>query len=338
MSTISDFSSLLSLRGGGRNRLRGGCDNGGAVAVIVVVIVILFLVIIGAAVWGSGCTDKEYYVVTANGEVAKVQGMRASTARNRVFGGRRAATEVTTQAEVEKALNGDKPAIVFLYMNGCGHCTRTKPIFDELAQELRGVHMMKVNADQCRQLCAKEGISGFPTFLTNFGYAPGEPRGKWKKYVGAKATKADLKKMLMGYQSDKKSRIVVSPVAGGGGARTQEEIKPVNTPPRYGEARLANEAEAVQALREAAPAAVFVFAEWCGFCKKFDPVFNEAAKAFPHMKLLKVDSAKAAALVKEHGITGFPTILTNFANERGEKKHVGYLPAEALAQLLNKAK
>lgn len=336
MSTISDFSSLLSLRGGS-NRLRGGCsDNGAAVAVIVVVIVILFLVIIGAAVWGSGCTDQEYYVVTSSGEVAKVKGMRASTARNKVFGGRRASTEVTTEAEVVKALNGDKPAVVFLYMDGCGHCTRTKPMYDELASELRGVHMLKANAAACRQLCAQQGITGFPTFLTNFGYAPGEAHGKWKKYVGAKATKADLKKMLMGYQADKKSRIVVSPVSAGGGAAAHEEDmkRPVTTPPRYGEAKEVSEAEAIAALRGAAPAAVFVYAEWCGFCKKFDPVYSDAAKNFPGVQLLKLDSAKAANLVKENGITGFPTVLTNFGEK---KKHVGYLPAEGLAQLLNKA-
>lgn len=340
MSTISDFSSLLNLRGG--KRLRGGCsDNGAAVAAIVVVIVILFMVIIGAAVWGSGCADKEYYVVTSSGEVAKVRGMRASTARNRVFGGVRAATEVTTQAEVEKALNGEKPAVVFLYMNGCGYCTRTKPMYDELAQELRGVQMLKVNADHCRELCAKEGINGFPTFLTNFGYGPNEARGKYKKYVGAKATKADLKKMLLGYQADRKSRGVVSPMGGSRivvspvavGEHDEDKKKPVTTPPRYGEARPASEAEVVAALRSAEPAAVFVHADWCGFCKKFDPVFSDAARAFPAIKMLKVDSAKAQQLVKEHGITGFPTILTNF----GEKKHVGYLPAEGLAQLLNKA-
>lgn len=334
MSTISDFSSLLSLRGGRTNGLRGGCsENGAAVAVIVVVIVILFMVIIGAAVWGSGCTDKEYYVVTSSGEVAKVRGMRASTARNRVFGGRRASTEVTTEAEVVKALNGDKPVVVFLYMDGCGHCMRTKPMYDELASELRGVNMVKANAANCRQLCAQQGISGFPTFLTNFGYGPGEAHSKWKKYVGAKATKADLKKMLLGYQADKKSRIVVSPVAAGGGAAADDMKRPVTTPPRYGEAKEASEAEAIAALRGAAPAAVFVYAEWCGFCKKYDPVFSEAAKAFPAIQMLKVDSAKAANLVKENAITGFPTTLTNF----GDKKHVGFLPAEALAQMLNKA-
>lgn len=329
MSTISDFSSLLSLRGGGK-RLRGGCsDNGAAVAAIVVVIIILFMVIIGAAVWGSGCTDTEYYVVTSNGDLAKVKGMRASTARNKMFGGRRAATEVASQAEVERALSDSKPTAVFLHMDGCGHCMRTMPMYDELAAELRGVHMLKANAKTCRELCAKYGINGFPAFLTNFGYAPNEPRGQWKKYVGAKATKADLKKMLLGYQAKKNSRIVVSPVAAA--AAPVHMAAPVHS---TGEARTVSEADAVQALRAANPAAVFVYADWCGFCKKFDPVFSDAARSFPGVKLLKVDSAKAATLVKEHGITGFPTILTNF----GEKKHVGFLPAEGLAQLLNKAK
>ena len=80
------------------------------------------------------------------------------------------------------------------------------------------------------------------------------------------------------------------------------------------------------ALEGSTPAVVFVSADWCGFCKKLMPVWDEAATGwkFNHIKMVRVDAKDAPGLIKKHGVTGFPVMLSN----RGEKKYVGYRPKE----------
>jgi glutaredoxin len=135
------------------------------------------------------------------------------------------------------------------------------------------VKLMKLNADKAKALAKEKGVSGFPTFLTNWGEG---------KHVGYK----DLPKMQAILKSAK------------GGAR-------------MGHARGHTEAEVVAALQGKEPVVVFLSADSCGFCKKMSPVWEEAVPKFKHIKMMRIDGKNARELVKANGVTGFPTFLSN---------------------------
>lgn len=49
-------------------------------------------------------------------------------------------------------------------MDRCGPCKQVAPIFEQLAAQHTTVRFAKVNADECQELCAEQGISALPTF------------------------------------------------------------------------------------------------------------------------------------------------------------------------------
>ena len=88
------------------------------------------------------------------------------------------------------------------------------------------------------------------------------------------------------------------------------------------------EKEAMDLLvNNSSPAIVFVYATWCGFCNKMKPIYDAAVAQYPNVKMVKLDSAKAPTLVKQHKISGFPTYIMNF----GSKQESGYKSPEAFA-------
>lgn len=57
------------------------------------------------------------------------------------------------------------------------------------------------------------------------------------------------------------------------------------------------------------PSILFVYANWCGHCRRFAPMYNDAAKTLGTMvKLFKIDSDKNPAFIKRYGVRSFPTI------------------------------
>lgn len=61
----------------------------------------------------------------------------------------------------------------------------------------------------------------------------------------------------------------------------------------------------------AAPAFVMYYADWCGHCKRTKPFLEEAMTEYKgkiQIVMIDAEDAKHAALVKQEGISGFPTI------------------------------
>lgn len=50
------------------------------------------------------------------------------------------------------------------------------------------------------------------------------------------------------------------------------------------------------------------WADWCGPCKRFAPIFAEAAKAHPQLTFLKVDTEKNRDIMQAAGVRSLPTI------------------------------
>jgi len=69
-------------------------------------------------------------------------------------------------------------------------------------------------------------------------------------------------------------------------------------------------------------------AEWCGYCKRFAPIFEEVAQEHGKMYVFsKVNVQEEAEFPKNHGISGFPTTLF-FRNGKEVGREVGALTKE----------
>ena len=62
--------------------------------------------------------------------------------------------------------------------------------------------------------------------------------------------------------------------------------------------------------------ACFIYADWCGHCKKFKPVWDEVASGVNtdnDQKMIKVDlgqqNSKSEELMNKYNVSGFPTVV-----------------------------
>lgn len=51
------------------------------------------------------------------------------------------------------------------------------------------------------------------------------------------------------------------------------------------------------------------WAEWCGPCKQFAPIFEKASENFPDVTFAKVNTEEQQALSSKYGIRSIPTIM-----------------------------
>jgi thiol-disulfide isomerase/thioredoxin len=94
-----------------------------------------------------------------------------------------------------------------------------------------------------------------------------------------------------------------------------------------------SEQDVQAALQDSAPVLVFVQAEWCGYCKKQLPIWEEVAPT-AGINMMRIDAKDAPNIMKDFGITGFPTFVSN----RGEKKYVGFRDSQKLVSLVTSLK
>lgn len=75
------------------------------------------------------------------------------------------------------------------------------------------------------------------------------------------------------------------------------------------------------------------WAEWCGPCKQFGPIFEEASNTNDDVTFAKVDTEDQQALAGAAGITSIPTLMA-FRDGVLVFSQPGALPAPALAQVI----
>jgi thioredoxin 1 len=79
------------------------------------------------------------------------------------------------------------------------------------------------------------------------------------------------------------------------------------------------------------------WAEWCGPCKAFAPVYERVAEANPDMTFAKIDTDKEQELAAAFGIRSIPTLMI-FREGIPLFAQPGALPQEALEELVQKIK
>lgn len=77
------------------------------------------------------------------------------------------------------------------------------------------------------------------------------------------------------------------------------------------------------------------WAEWCGPCRAYGPVFEGVSEEFPDVVFAKVDTEAEEALAGSFGIRSIPTTVA-FKDGIGVFMQPGALPEEALRDLIGK--
>ena len=77
------------------------------------------------------------------------------------------------------------------------------------------------------------------------------------------------------------------------------------------------------------------WAEWCGPCRAYAPVFERVSEEFPDVVFAKVDTEVEQALAGSFGIRSIPTTIA-FKEGIGVFIQPGALPEDALRDLIGK--
>jgi len=77
------------------------------------------------------------------------------------------------------------------------------------------------------------------------------------------------------------------------------------------------------------------WAEWCGPCRMFGPIFEKASDAHPDIRFGKVDTEAEQELAGMAGISSIPTLMI-FRDGILLFNQAGALPAPALEEIIGK--
>ncbi|TGY95433.1 thioredoxin [Petralouisia muris] len=88
-----------------------------------------------------------------------------------------------------------------------------------------------------------------------------------------------------------------------------------------------------EVLNSKVPVLVDFWAVWCGPCQMQGPVIEEAAEAFPEIKVGKLNVDEQGELSQKYGVMSIPTLIV-FKDGEVFKKAVGFHSLEEIKKLL----
>lgn len=97
-----------------------------------------------------------------------------------------AVLKITSENFEQEVLQSDKPVLVDFYADWCGPCKMMAPVIEEVAGEVSGVKVGKLNIDEEMEIAQKYGVMSIPTLIV---FQNGEAV---KRDLGAKPKSAVL--------------------------------------------------------------------------------------------------------------------------------------------------
>jgi thioredoxin 1 len=79
------------------------------------------------------------------------------------------------------------------------------------------------------------------------------------------------------------------------------------------------------------------WADWCGPCKRFEPIYERASEEYRDIVFAKLDTEENQMLTGQLGIEGIPTLMA-FREGVLVFNQAGALPAPALKQVIDAVK
>ena len=79
------------------------------------------------------------------------------------------------------------------------------------------------------------------------------------------------------------------------------------------------------------------WAEWCGPCKSFSPIYEEVSEKYPDIVFAKVNTEAEQAIAAHFQIRSIPTLMI-FREQIVLFSEAGMLPASALEELVTQVK
>jgi len=182
----------------------------------------------------------------------------------------------------------EKPHFIMFFAPWCGHCTKLAPIWNELHESSferakgNAVGIARVDCTDQTSLCAKHGITGYPTLL----YIKSD--GTSSRYKGSRSL-SELMLYVNTESSDEQT-----------GTKVKSTL-PVDHTEALFSSTIAKGHHFIK-----------FFAPWCGHCKQLAPIWDKLAEAFSKnddVLIGKVDCTEHRSVCTDNGIKGYPTLL-----------------------------
>jgi len=202
---------------------------------------------------------------------------------------------------------------VMFFAPWCGHCTRLKPTWSQLAdmlntQDESRVRIAKVDCTENQKTCSGNEVTSYPT-LKFFKLNSEEEAIKYR-------STRDLPSLTQFINDQLGSSIPKEDEEG------SDEIIAVPAPLK-GLIELTDKNFATQTAT--GNWLIKFYAPWCGHCQKLAPTFEELARALEHettINIAKLDCTEYRPICKDFDVKGYPTLLW-FENGKKIDKYSG---------------